>query len=52
MLVLNQITLGALGLFDLSGAGEEIPDVGSLLIMFFFLFFIFFRNRYYSINSC
>jgi hypothetical protein len=25
-------------LFDLSGAGEETPDVGSLLIISFFLF--------------
>jgi hypothetical protein len=34
----NQIALGALGLFDLSGAGKEVPDVSSLSIISFFLF--------------
>jgi hypothetical protein len=36
--VSDQIALGALGLFDPSGAGEEVPDVSSLLIISFFLF--------------
>jgi hypothetical protein len=37
-LVLNQIILGTLGFFDLSGAGEEVLDISSFLIISFFFF--------------
>jgi hypothetical protein len=30
--------LGILGFFDPSGAGEEVPDISLLLIIYFFLF--------------
>jgi hypothetical protein len=34
--ITEQLGVGALGFFDPSGAGEEVPDVGSLSMVFFF----------------